>query len=33
MIIRYGGSDPYFDDGLTSLGLTFDGFKMIGKKV
>jgi len=33
MIIRYGGSDPYFDDGLTSLGLTFDGFEMIGKKV
>jgi acetoin utilization protein AcuC len=33
MIIRYGGSDPYFDDGLTSLGLTLDGFEMIGKKV
>jgi len=33
MIIRYGGSDPYFDDELTSLGLTFDGFEMIGEKV
>jgi acetoin utilization protein AcuC len=33
MIIRYGGSDPYFDDGLTNLGLTLDGFEMIGKKV
>jgi len=33
MIIRYGGSDPYFDDGLTNLGLTFNGFEMIGKKV
>jgi len=33
MIIRYGGSDPYSNDGLTDLGLTLDGFKMIGKKV
>jgi acetoin utilization protein AcuC len=33
MIIRYGGSDPYFDDELTSLGLTLDGFEMIGKKI
>ena len=33
MIIRYGGSDPYFNDGLTDLGLTLEGFKMIGKKV
>ena len=33
MIIRYGGSDPYFDDELTNLGLTLDGFEMIGKKV
>jgi len=33
MIIRYGGSDPYFNDGLTNLGLTLDGFEMIGKKV
>ena len=33
MIIRYGGSDPYFADGLTNLGLSLDGFKMIGKKV
>ncbi len=33
MIIRNGGSDPHFADGLTNLGLTLDGFKMIGKKV
>ncbi|MBE9594316.1 MAG: hypothetical protein IMF19_12665 [Proteobacteria bacterium] len=33
MIIRYGGSDPYFDDGLTNLGLSLDGFEMIGEKV
>ena len=33
MIIRYGGSDPYFNDELTSLGLTLEGFEMIGKKV
>lgn len=33
IIIRYGGSDPYFADGLTNLGLTLEGFKMIGKKV
>lgn len=33
MIIRNGGSDPHFKDGLTSLGLTLKGFKMIGKKV
>ena len=33
MIIRYGGSDPHFNDGLTSLGLTLNGFKIIGKKV
>lgn len=33
IIIRNGGSDPYFDDGLTNLGLTLNGFKMIGKKV
>ena len=33
IIIRYGGSDPYFNDSLTQLGLTLAGFKMIGKKV
>ncbi|MBZ9578460.1 hypothetical protein KJA14_01270 [Patescibacteria group bacterium] len=33
MIIRYGGSDPYFADGLTNLGLTLEGFKMIGGSV
>jgi len=33
LIIRYGGSDPYYLDGLTSLGLTLDGFRMIGKMV
>jgi acetoin utilization protein AcuC len=33
LIIRYGGSDPHFSDGLTHLGLTLDGFRMIGKKV
>lgn len=33
IIIRNGGSDPYFDDILTNLGLTLEGFKMIGKNV
>lgn len=33
VIIRYGGSDPYFNDSLTQLGLTLGGFKMIGEKV
>jgi len=33
IIIRYGGSDPYFNDSLTQLGLTLEGFKMIGEKV
>jgi acetoin utilization protein AcuC len=33
IIIRNGGSDPHFSDGLTSLGLTLEGFKMIGQKV
>ena len=31
-IIRNGGSDPHFSDGLTNLGLTVDGFRMIGEK-
>ena len=33
IIIRNGGSDPHFNDGLTSLGLTVEGFRMIGQKV
>ncbi|MFQ6049581.1 MAG: histone deacetylase family protein [Candidatus Paceibacterales bacterium] len=33
IIIRNGGSDPHFADGLTNLGLTLEGFKMIGEKV
>ena len=32
-IIRNGGSDPHFADGLTNLGLPIDGFKMIGEKM
>jgi len=33
IIIRNGGSDPHFSDGLTNLGLTIEGFRMIGEKV
>jgi acetoin utilization protein AcuC len=33
IIIRNGGSDPHFEDGLTSLGMTLDGFRMMGDKV
>jgi len=33
IIIRNGGSDPHYLDGLTSLGLTLDGFRMIGRYV
>lgn len=33
VVIRYGGSDPHPSDEITQLGLTLDGFKMIGKKV
>jgi len=33
IIIRNGGSDPHFADGLTSLGLPVRGFRMIGGKV
>jgi len=33
LIIRYGGSDPHYQDSLTQLGLTLAGFKMIGEKV
>jgi len=33
IIIRNGGSDPHFDDGLTNLGLPVKGFRMIGENV
>jgi len=33
IIIRNGGSDPHFKDSLTQLGLTLEGFKMIGKNI
>jgi acetoin utilization protein AcuC len=33
IIIRNGGSDPHFADILTNLGLTLEGFKMIGENV
>jgi acetoin utilization protein AcuC len=33
LIIRNGGSDPHFSDQLTNLGLTVDGFRMIGENV
>jgi acetoin utilization protein AcuC len=33
IIIRNGGSDPHFDDGLTQLGLPVKGFRMIGERV
>ncbi len=33
IIIRNGGSDPHFADGLTNLGLPISGFRMIGEKV
>jgi acetoin utilization protein AcuC len=32
IIVRNGGSDPYFDDQLTALGLTVKGFRMIGDR-
>ena len=32
-IIRYGGSDAHYLDVLTNLGLTCQGFKMIGRQV
>lgn len=32
IIVRNGGSDPHFYDGLTNLGLTTDGFRMLGSK-
>jgi len=33
VIIRNGGSDPHFGDGLTALGLPIEGFRMVGEKV
>ncbi|MFC2071620.1 histone deacetylase family protein [Chloroflexota bacterium] len=33
IIIRNGGSDPHFADGLTMLGLPVKGFRMLGQKV
>ncbi|MCW3991414.1 MAG: histone deacetylase [Candidatus Bathyarchaeota archaeon] len=33
VIIRNGGSDPHYRDGLTSLGLTFNGLRSIGAAV
>jgi len=33
IIIRNGGSDPHFADGLTNLGLPIKGFQMIGENV
>jgi acetoin utilization protein AcuC len=33
IIIRNGGSDPHFSDGLTRLALTVGGFRMIGERV
>ncbi len=33
IIIRNGGSDPHFADGLTNLGLPIRGFRMIGEEV
>jgi len=33
IIIRCGGSDPHFNDGLTYLGMTVAGFRVMGDKV
>jgi acetoin utilization protein AcuC len=33
IIIRNGGSDPHYNDHLTNLSLTLQGFNMIGTKV
>jgi len=33
VVIRYGGSDPYYKDTLTNLGLSLEGFYMIGENV
>jgi acetoin utilization protein AcuC len=32
-IIRYGGSDPHYQDHLAQLGLSLEGFYLIGEKV
>jgi acetoin utilization protein AcuC len=32
IIIRNGGSDPHFADGLANLGLPVKGFRMIGER-
>jgi acetoin utilization protein AcuC len=33
IIIRNGGSDPHFNDGLTNLGMTVSGFRVMGDRV
>ena len=33
MILRNGGTDPYWDDELTQLGLTIADFRKIGQNV
>ncbi len=33
IIVRNGGTDPHFADGLTRLGLPVKGFRMLGEKV
>jgi acetoin utilization protein AcuC len=33
VIVRNGGSDPHFHDGLTYLGMTISGFRMMGERV
>jgi acetoin utilization protein AcuC len=33
VIIRNGGSDPHFNDGLTNLGMTISGFRVMGDRV
>lgn len=33
VVVRNGGSDPYFNDQLTQLGLPLNGFSMIGTRI
>jgi acetoin utilization protein AcuC len=33
IVVRNGGSDPYFNDQLTQLGLPLPGFRMIGARI
>jgi acetoin utilization protein AcuC len=33
IIVRNGGSDPHFNDGLTNLGMTVAGFKKMGDQI